>query len=98
MWILIRCLHQKPADLDLHCFQKKINLVSVGQWIPVTLCMLDTCACSLSSVLIIFKINFYQKMISGIRSVSDITQIRPGISSELIWVKIVCNLSLAGNE
>ena len=25
MWILISWLHQKPADLDLHCFQKEIN-------------------------------------------------------------------------
>ena len=32
MWILISWLHQKPADLDLHCFQKKwINLGSAGQ-------------------------------------------------------------------
>ena len=23
MWILISWLHQKPADLDLQCFQKK---------------------------------------------------------------------------
>ena len=23
MWVPIRWLHQKPADLDLHCFQKK---------------------------------------------------------------------------
>ena len=23
VWILIRWLHQKPADLDLNCFQKK---------------------------------------------------------------------------
>ena len=26
MLILIRWLHQKPADLDLQCFQKRINL------------------------------------------------------------------------
>ena len=25
MWILIRWLCQKPADLDLHFFQKEIN-------------------------------------------------------------------------
>ena len=31
MWILIRWLHQKPADLNLHCFQKRINPVSAGQ-------------------------------------------------------------------
>ena len=23
MWILISWIHQKPADLDLHCFQKR---------------------------------------------------------------------------
>ena len=31
MWILIRCLRQKPADLDLQCFQKRINPRSAGQ-------------------------------------------------------------------
>ena len=31
MWILIRWLHQKPADLDLQCFQIGINLGSAGQ-------------------------------------------------------------------
>ena len=32
VWILIRWLRQKPADLDLQCFEKKtINLGSVGQ-------------------------------------------------------------------
>ena len=30
-WILIRWLHQKPAILDLQCFQKRINPVSAGQ-------------------------------------------------------------------
>ena len=33
MWILIRWLRQKPVDLDLQCFQKRINLGSVGQWL-----------------------------------------------------------------
>ena len=27
MLILIRWLHEKSADLDLQCFQKRINLV-----------------------------------------------------------------------
>ena len=27
MWILISWLHQKPADLDLHCFQQKVYKV-----------------------------------------------------------------------
>ena len=27
----IRWLHQKPADLDPQCFQKRINLGSAGQ-------------------------------------------------------------------
>ena len=31
VWILVRWLHQKPADLDLQCFKKRINLGSVGQ-------------------------------------------------------------------
>ena len=31
MWILIRWLRQKPADLDLQCFQKTINPGSVEQ-------------------------------------------------------------------
>ena len=31
VWILIRQLHLKPADLDLQCFQKRINLGSAGQ-------------------------------------------------------------------
>ena len=31
MWILIRWLCQKPADLDLQCLQKRINPVSAGQ-------------------------------------------------------------------
>ena len=31
VWILIRWLHQKPADLDLQCFQKRINPGSGGQ-------------------------------------------------------------------
>ena len=25
VWILIRWLHEKPADLNLQCFQKRIN-------------------------------------------------------------------------
>ena len=29
MWILIRWLLQKPADLDLHCFQQSVCLVSL---------------------------------------------------------------------
>ena len=41
VWILM------PADLDLRCFQKMINPGSAGQ--GSTLCMLDNCACSLSS-------------------------------------------------
>ena len=32
MWILIRWLHQKPADLDLQCFQNRIP-GSAEQWI-----------------------------------------------------------------
>ena len=31
VWILIRGLPQKPADLDLQCFQKRINPDSAGQ-------------------------------------------------------------------
>ena len=31
VWILISWLLQKPADLDLHSFQKTIYIVSVGQ-------------------------------------------------------------------
>ena len=31
VWILIRWLHQKPADLDPQCFQKRINLGLSGQ-------------------------------------------------------------------
>ena len=31
VWILIRWLLQKPSDLDLQCFQKRINLGSTGQ-------------------------------------------------------------------
>ena len=31
MWNLIRWLCQKPDDLNLQCFQKKINLGSAGQ-------------------------------------------------------------------
>ena len=31
LWILIRWLHQKSADLDLHCFQKQMDLGSAGQ-------------------------------------------------------------------
>ena len=27
VWILISWLHQKPADLDLHCFQKSIKFL-----------------------------------------------------------------------
>ena len=34
VWILIRRLHyRKSADLDLQCYQKKINLGSAGQWL-----------------------------------------------------------------
>ena len=33
VWILIRWLHQKPSDLDLHCFQNKINSGSAGHWL-----------------------------------------------------------------
>ena len=35
VWILIRWLHQKPADLDLQCFQKRINHGSAGQSVKV---------------------------------------------------------------
>ena len=39
--IQIRWLHQKPSDLDLQCFQKRINLGSAGQWlISATVSML----------------------------------------------------------
>ena len=33
VWILIRWLHQKPADLDLQCFKKNTHIKpgSVGQ-------------------------------------------------------------------
>ena len=31
VWILIRWLHEKPADLDLQYFQNRINLGSAGQ-------------------------------------------------------------------
>ena len=31
VWILIRWLPQKPSDLDLHCFQNKINPGTAGQ-------------------------------------------------------------------
>ena len=31
MWILISWLHQKPADLDQQCYQKRINPGSAGQ-------------------------------------------------------------------
>ena len=31
VWFLTRWLHQKPADLDLQCLLKKINLGSAGQ-------------------------------------------------------------------
>ena len=33
MWILIRWLRQKPADLDLQCFKKRIKPDSAGQWL-----------------------------------------------------------------
>ena len=35
VWILIIWLHQKPADLDLQCFQKRINHGSAGQSVKV---------------------------------------------------------------
>ena len=38
VWILIRWLHQKPADLDLQCFHKGINLSLAGQEF-IKLCM-----------------------------------------------------------
>ena len=31
MWLLIRWFHQKPADLDLQCFLKRISVGSAGQ-------------------------------------------------------------------
>ena len=31
LWILITWLHQKPTNLDLQCFSKRIKLGSVGQ-------------------------------------------------------------------
>ena len=31
MCILISWLHQEPADLDVQCFQKRINTGSAGQ-------------------------------------------------------------------
>ena len=31
LWSLIRRFRQKPADLDLQCFQKRINPGSAGQ-------------------------------------------------------------------
>ena len=30
MWILINWLHQKPADLDLHYFHKRVYSLVVG--------------------------------------------------------------------
>ena len=37
MWILISWLHKKPADLDLHCFQKRVYRISkkVCTWLFV---------------------------------------------------------------
>ena len=35
MLILIRWLCEKPADLDLQCFLKRINLGSIGQGFSV---------------------------------------------------------------
>ena len=31
MWILISWLYKKPADLDQHCFHKRINRDSANQ-------------------------------------------------------------------
>ena len=31
LWVSIRWLHQKSADLNLQCFQKRIHLDSAGQ-------------------------------------------------------------------
>ena len=42
VWFLIRWLHQKPADLDLHCFLKRIYLGSVGQGL-IKCCQMDIC-------------------------------------------------------
>ena len=36
VWILIRWLLQKPADLDLQCFQKRIDLVSARQGVKAS--------------------------------------------------------------
>ena len=35
MLILIRWLCQKPADLDLQCFENRIDPDSAGQWLIV---------------------------------------------------------------
>ena len=37
MWVLIRWLRQKPADLDLQCFQKRINEGLAGQGLTLEL-------------------------------------------------------------
>ena len=43
MWILIRWLRQKPADLDLQCFQNRINLDSAGQGLNREWCNYQGC-------------------------------------------------------
>ena len=37
MWILIRWLHQKPADLDHHCFLKRINPGFAGHVLTIAM-------------------------------------------------------------
>ena len=40
MWILIRRIRQIPADLDIQCFQKRINPDLTGQRLKVCSCII----------------------------------------------------------
>ena len=62
VWILIRWLrwpHQKPADLDLQCFQRKIKLGSALQGLSFSISFTLACKVFLHDfcrLLIVFKI------------------------------------------
>ena len=60
--------------------------------IYLTLCLLCNFACFFVASLLFFKINFFEKNISGIPSVCQTfwIQIRPDILSGVIWMQTVC--------
>ena len=62
MLILIRWLCKKPVDLDLQCFEKRLNPSSAAQWLNFN--GFDNSNKSLAGVLTLCSIGYFKIMTS----------------------------------